>query len=120
LALFLDTAHPKGRGLMQGIECISGEIAATICQEAFDRGLIIETAGNQSQVVKCFCTLTINEADLLKGLKILHESFYAAVKKNKDIEARKSTQSQCVNISSEAFSAQKVRAGMKIKKASMA
>lgn len=69
----------KGRGLMQGVECINGEIADAICRHAFDRGLIIETAGNQGQVVKCFCPLTIGEEDLRKGLKIIDMSFAAVM-----------------------------------------
>ena len=67
----------KGRGLMQGIECVNGEVAAEIFRQAFERGLIIETAGNQGQIVKCFCPLTIGEEDLRKGLKILEASFAA-------------------------------------------
>jgi diaminobutyrate-2-oxoglutarate transaminase len=69
----------KGRGLMQGIECVNGEVAAEICRHAFERGLIIETAGNQGQIVKCFCPLTIGEEDLRKGLKILDLSFAAVM-----------------------------------------
>lgn len=69
----------RGRGFMQGIECSSGEIADAISQHAFERGMIIETAGNQGQVVKCFCPLTISEEDLLKGLNILGRSFMAAL-----------------------------------------
>lgn len=69
----------RGRGFMQGIECASGELADAISQHAFERGMIIETAGNQGQVVKCFCPLTISEEDLLKGLNILGRSFAAAL-----------------------------------------
>lgn len=69
----------RGRGFMQGIECASGEIADAISQYAFERGMIIETAGNQGQVVKCFCPLTISEEDLLKGLNILGRSFAVAL-----------------------------------------
>lgn len=67
----------KGRGFMQGIECKDGDIADAICRHAFDRGMIIETAGNIGQVVKCFCPLTISEEDLLKGLSVLEQSFAA-------------------------------------------
>lgn len=67
----------KGRGLMQGIECVNGAVADAVCRHAFEQGLIIETAGNQGQVVKCFCPLTIGEEDLLKGLKIIDTSFAA-------------------------------------------
>jgi diaminobutyrate-2-oxoglutarate transaminase len=73
----LPALRVKGRGLMQGIECVDGDIAEAICRYAFARGLIIETAGNRGQVVKCFCPLTISEEDLLKGLGILEESFAA-------------------------------------------
>lgn len=64
----------KGRGMMQGLECRNGEIASKITSAAFERGLIIETAGNRSQVVKCFCPLTISEKDLNQGLDILADS----------------------------------------------
>ncbi len=73
----------KGRGLMQGLECRNGDIASAISAEAFKRGLIIETAGNHSQVVKCFCPLTISEEDLLKGLNILEQSIAQVFKSNK-------------------------------------
>jgi diaminobutyrate-2-oxoglutarate transaminase len=69
----------KGRGLMQGVECINGTVAETVCRHAFERGLIIETAGNQGQVVKCFCPLTISEDDLRKVLRIIDLSFAAAM-----------------------------------------
>src|SRR5690606_21730865 len=63
--------RPKGRGLMQGLECRSGEIAERIARAAFARNLIIETAGNRGQVVKCFCPLTIDSKDLQTGLERL-------------------------------------------------
>lgn len=94
LKAIIDTHNPsalrlKGRGFMQGIECANGEIADAICRQAFARGLIIETAGNQGQVVKCFCPLTIGEEDLCKGLDIIKESF-AAVMSKQFILVRKS------------------------------
>lgn len=73
----------KGRGLMQGLECRNGEIAEKITREAFSRGLIIETAGNRSQVVKCFCPLTIHEKDLNQGLEILEQSIAQIFEKQK-------------------------------------
>lgn len=68
-------ARLKGRGLMQGLECRSGEIATQISRHAFGKKLIIETAGNRGQVVKCLVPLTITEDSLKKGLKLLTESF---------------------------------------------
>ncbi|WP_111641729.1 diaminobutyrate--2-oxoglutarate transaminase [Marinimicrobium alkaliphilum] len=70
----------KGRGMMQGLECRSGEIAGKVSQAAFERGMIIETAGNYDQVVKVFCPLTISDEELNKGLDILADSFSAVFK----------------------------------------
>ncbi|ATG73841.1 diaminobutyrate--2-oxoglutarate transaminase [Zobellella denitrificans] len=58
----------KGRGMMQGIACVSGDIADVITSKAFERGLIIETAGPDDEVVKCLCPLVISEAELNQGL----------------------------------------------------
>ena len=65
---------PKGRGFMQGLECSDGELAGAICRFAFDHGLVIETSGADSQVVKCLCPLTISMEDLDKGLDILQRA----------------------------------------------
>ena len=66
--------HAKGRGFMQGLACRDGELAAQICQEAFRNGLIIETSGAESQVVKCLCPLTITSEELDTGLDILERA----------------------------------------------
>lgn len=77
----LATTHPRaegelrGRGLMQGIALNSGELAGEICAKAFEKGLIMETSGPDGEVVKLLPALTISDADLLAGLKILSESF---------------------------------------------
>lgn len=70
----------KGRGMMLGISCPDGEIAAAVSHAAFERGLIIETSGNHSQVVKCLCPLTITEAQISKALSILSDAFALALK----------------------------------------
>ncbi|MDT8428856.1 MAG: diaminobutyrate--2-oxoglutarate transaminase [Pseudomonadales bacterium] len=64
----------KGRGFMQGLECRDGKLAGRICRHAFDKGLIIETSGADSQVVKCLCPLVISMEELNKGLQILEEA----------------------------------------------
>jgi len=66
--------NAKGRGFMQGLACRDGELAAQICQEAFRNGLIIETSGAESQVVKCLCPLTITSEELDTGLDILERA----------------------------------------------
>ncbi|WP_444677714.1 diaminobutyrate--2-oxoglutarate transaminase [Halomonas sp. E19] len=67
-------ASERGRGLMRGIDVGTGELADKITSKAFEKGLIIETSGQDGEVVKCLCPLTIPDEDLLKGLDILEES----------------------------------------------
>lgn len=69
------TLRLKGRGLMQGIDCKTGELASKVCEKAFEHGVVIETSGNHSQIVKCFCPLTIEVDALNKGLDLLEQSF---------------------------------------------
>ncbi|MCD8521785.1 MAG: diaminobutyrate--2-oxoglutarate transaminase [Saccharospirillaceae bacterium] len=61
----------KGRGMMQGLECVNGQVASRITELAFRRGLIIETSGSDGQVVKILTPLTIGEDTLKAGLGIL-------------------------------------------------
>ncbi len=81
----LAEAHPgvfedvRGRGLIQGIECLDPEMAGRIAAEAFDRGLLIETAGFNSQVVKILPPLVIATELLEAGLHILEASVEAVV-----------------------------------------
>ncbi|TVV44453.1 diaminobutyrate--2-oxoglutarate transaminase [Thalassolituus sp. C2-1] len=63
----------KGRGIMQGLECVNGQVASRITELAFKRGLIIETSGSDGQVVKILTPLTIEEDTLKAGLGILAE-----------------------------------------------
>lgn len=65
----------KGRGMMLGVSCPDGETAARICELAFDKGLVIETSGNHSQVVKCLCPLVITEEQIDRAMNILDEAF---------------------------------------------
>ena len=69
----------KGRGMMQGIDCGSGAVADAVTTAAFEQGLVIETAGPEDEVVKCFCPLTISEAELNAGLDVLDNSFSKAL-----------------------------------------
>ncbi|GFZ81959.1 diaminobutyrate--2-oxoglutarate transaminase [Pseudohongiella nitratireducens] len=64
----------KGRGFMQGLECRDGELASKICALSFKDGLIIETSGADSQVVKFLCPLTISVEELNKGLDIVEKA----------------------------------------------
>lgn len=59
---------------MQGIACYEGEMASVITKKCFERGLVIETAGPNGEVVKCLCPLIITEEQLNQGLDWLEEA----------------------------------------------
>ncbi|KHA62111.1 diaminobutyrate--2-oxoglutarate aminotransferase [Vibrio variabilis] len=69
----------KGRGMMMGIECRSGELASDIVKNCFDNGLVIETAGPNDEVVKFFAPLTITESELQQGLDIFKNAVESVV-----------------------------------------
>ena len=71
IARHVPGARRKGRGMMQGIDVGSGELASRICQECFRRGLILETSGSSGQVVKVLAPLVIEGHHLHRGLDIL-------------------------------------------------
>ena len=75
-----DSLYVKGRGMMVGINCPNGDIASAVCAEAFEHGLIIETSGNHSQVVKCLCPLIISEEQIDKAMTILDAAFAKIMK----------------------------------------
>ncbi|MPZ39478.1 MAG: diaminobutyrate--2-oxoglutarate transaminase [Rhizobiales bacterium] len=72
-------ARVKGRGMMQGLDVNSGQVASRIVRRCFDNGLVIETSGPHDEVVKCLAPLTIAECDLQKGLDILVDATQAAL-----------------------------------------
>ena len=64
-------ARIKGRGMMQGVDVGSGELAEEICAEAFRNGLIIETSGAHDEVVKVLAPLTTPMEQFKAGLATL-------------------------------------------------
>lgn len=74
----------RGRGMVVGIECTPPEFASAISKAAFERGLIIETAGADDQVVKLLPPLTTPDDVLDEGLTILEESIKVATKAFQD------------------------------------
>ncbi|MBY5162852.1 diaminobutyrate--2-oxoglutarate transaminase [Nitriliruptoria bacterium AS10] len=72
-------ARVVGRGLMQGLSSDVPGLAEAISSEAFERGLLLETSGANSQVAKLFPALTIDDADLEAGLDIVAASLAAAL-----------------------------------------
>ena len=83
IADVLPKAHLKGRGMMQGVDVGSGELAGDICSRAFEKGLIIETSGAHDEVVKVLAPLTIPEETLRKGLDILLDAVRDATSNTK-------------------------------------
>lgn len=72
----------RGVGMVWGIDFEDEAFAGAISEEAFTRGLIIETAGANGHVLKFLPALTISEELAEEGLKIIDESIAAALKKN--------------------------------------
>ena len=68
---------PKGRGLARGLSFAQPELAAKVCAAAFERGLLMETAGPEDEVMKMLPALTITDAELDEGLAIVGESVRA-------------------------------------------
>lgn len=61
----------RGRGLIRGLVFDDSKLAERVTQKAFERGLIIETAGADGEVVKLLCPLVITEEQLMDGIDIL-------------------------------------------------
>ncbi len=80
-------AHPeanlrvRGRGMIQGLVSEEEGLAVDICQEAFQNGLVMETAGVDDQVAKIMPPLTIDDLTLDKGLDTLVEAAARVIKK---------------------------------------
>jgi len=70
----------RGRGLMQGIAFGVEGLADKVCRIAFERGLIMETAGADNEVAKIMPPLTIDQEGLVKGLNILADCVEACSK----------------------------------------
>jgi diaminobutyrate-2-oxoglutarate transaminase len=70
----------RGRGLIQGLGFDVKGLAHEVARVAFDSGLIIETSGARSEVVKLLPPLTIDEDELRDGIARLDESLTMALR----------------------------------------
>nr|AMY57888.1 diaminobutyrate--2-oxoglutarate aminotransferase beta subunit [Streptomyces sp. WS021] len=61
----------RGRGLVWGLEFDDPPRATAVCRRAFELGLLLETSGPESEVVKLLPALTISPDDLDAGLRTL-------------------------------------------------
>ncbi|HKI61682.1 MAG TPA: diaminobutyrate--2-oxoglutarate transaminase [Mariprofundaceae bacterium] len=71
----------RGVGMVWGIDFADPGFAGEISEEAFKRGLIIETAGANGHVLKFLPALTIEEKLIEEGLGIIDESITAVLAK---------------------------------------
>lgn len=72
--------EPKGRGMMRGLACREQPgLPDKVVAECFQRGLIIETSGTDSHVLKFLGPLTIEDDDLERGLDIIEDAFEAVI-----------------------------------------
>jgi diaminobutyrate-2-oxoglutarate transaminase len=80
----LAARHPgileaRGRGLFQGIASLTDPSFATrVSHEAFANGVLIETAGSHSEVVKFLPPLTTDDETLIKGVDVVEAAVEAA------------------------------------------
>ena len=72
-----ESISTKGRGLARGLGFDSGELARKVCTAAFERGLLMETAGPSGEVAKLMPALTITDEELDNGLNIVRDAVLA-------------------------------------------
>lgn len=63
----------RGKGMIVGLDVLTGERAKAIVDGCFEAGLIIASCGTGGRVVKLIPPLTIPDSDLEEGLRILVE-----------------------------------------------
>jgi diaminobutyrate-2-oxoglutarate transaminase len=61
----------RGRGLVWGLEFADKQRAGQVCARAFELGMLLETSGPESEVVKLLPALTITPDELDEGLRTL-------------------------------------------------
>ncbi len=76
----------RGRGLIIGVEFKNPAMADKVSKACFERGVIVETAGIDDQVLKLLPSLTISRVDLDFGLDVIQESM--ALVKDIEIEVK--------------------------------
>jgi diaminobutyrate-2-oxoglutarate transaminase len=70
--------EPRGRGMMLGIASLSEpEFGSRVSQDAFGHGVVIETAGSYSEVVKFLPPLTTDDETLLRGVDVVEAAIEA-------------------------------------------
>lgn len=71
----------RGLGMIWGLESKVSGFCAEVSHQAFERGLLMETAGADNHVLKFLAPLVISETELNEGFEILHAAIAATVAK---------------------------------------
>jgi diaminobutyrate-2-oxoglutarate transaminase len=66
--------QPRGRGLARGLAFEQSELASKVASVAFERGLLVETAGPDGEVIKLLPPLTASDDELDRGLSMLADA----------------------------------------------
>jgi len=66
--------QPRGRGLAHGLAFEHGELARKVSSVAFERGLLVETAGPKDEVIKLLPPLTATDTEIDHGLALLADA----------------------------------------------
>jgi diaminobutyrate-2-oxoglutarate transaminase len=64
----------RGRGLAYGLAFEYGELAKKVSSAAFERGLLVETAGPKDEVIKLLPPLTVTDTEIDQGLALLADA----------------------------------------------
>ncbi len=80
-------ARVVGRGLMQGAEFDLEGLAGEVAGAAYERKVLIETAGADDQVVKLLPPLTISDDELEHAFDVLRDALDAALAARDDVPA---------------------------------
>ncbi|MFQ5344900.1 MAG: diaminobutyrate--2-oxoglutarate transaminase [Mariprofundus sp.] len=78
-------ASLRGVGMVWGIDFADESFAGSVSVEAFERGLIIETAGATGQVLKFLPALTISEDIIEEGLAIIDAALGTVMAARKEL-----------------------------------
>ncbi len=73
----VDGVEARGRGLARGLAFQRTELGNKVAAAAFERGLLVETSGPDSEVAKLMPPLTITEGELARGLDLFTDAVRA-------------------------------------------
>lgn len=75
----------RGRGMIWGLEIPERGLASQITERCFEKGLVIELAGADDQVIKFLPPLIIDEKSLLEGLAIVEQAIEETLEEKKAV-----------------------------------